>query len=502
MRRTKIVATLGPATDSEARIRELIEAGLDVVRLNFSHGTHEEHAARIARVRAMAEAVGKPVAILLDLQGPKIRTGPLKDDRPVLLQDGAPFTITTEPIEGDARRVSTTYAGLPGDVHAGDRILLSDGTIELQVAGVHGNDVVTQVVQGGALREHQGINLPGTAVNISAITEKDRQDLAFGLEQGVDFVAMSFVRRADDVRELKELIAAHGHATPVVAKIEKPQALNELDAIMEITDAVMVARGDLGVEMPPERVPLAQKDIIQAAMEHDVTVITATQMLESMINNPRPTRAEASDVANAIFDGTDAIMLSGETAVGKFPVDAVRMMHRIAVTTEQSPRFVERMEELAQIEARRWAQLATALERERLESPDDAIAPPAPLTRADSSRAISRAARAISRSLNVAAIVAFTQSGFTARLVSKDRPPVPIYGLTPDPAVARRMALYWGVTPLLCPPMDRLEELTDYMAQVLLDNHCVRPGDRVVMTGGHPLATRGPTNFIKIVNIE
>jgi pyruvate kinase len=502
MRRTKIVATLGPATDSEVRIRELIEAGLDVVRLNFSHGTHEDHAARVARVRAMAEAVGKPVGILLDLQGPKIRTGPLKGDMPVLLQDGASFTITTEPTEGDARRVSTTYTGLPGDVRAGDRILLSDGSIELQVAAIHGMDVVTQVVQGGSLREHQGINLPGTAVNISAITEKDRDDLAFGLELGVDFVAMSFVRRADDVRKLKDLIAEHGYTTPVVAKIEKPQALSELHAIMEITDAVMVARGDLGVEMPPERVPLAQKDIIQAAMEHDVAVITATQMLESMINNPRPTRAEASDVANAIFDGTDAIMLSGETAVGKFPIDAVRMMHRIATTTEQSPRFIERMEELSQVEARRWVQLAAEIERKRLASPDHIVLPPGPVTRADSSRAISRAARAISRSLNVAAIVAFTQSGFTARLVSKDRPPVPIYGLTPDPAVARRMALYWGVTPLLCPPMDRLEDLTDYMARVLVENDCAQHGDRVVMTGGHPLASRGPTNFIKIVNIE
>ncbi len=473
---------------------------MDVARLNFSHGSHAEHAERIRRVRRAAEALGKPVALLLDLQGPKIRTGPLKGGMPVLLQTGATFTITTTPIEGDARRVSTTYTGLPADVQPGDRILLSDGTIELQVTAVRDNEVVTQVVQGGSLREHQGINLPGTAVNISAITDKDRDDLRFGLEQGVDYVAMSFVRRADDVRQLKELIAALGYATPVIAKIEKPQALDQLNAIMAVTDAVMVARGDLGVEMPPERVPLAQKDIIQAAMEHDVVVITATQMLESMISNPRPTRAEASDVANAIFDGTDAVMLSGETAVGKFPVEAVRMMHRIAVTTEASPRYAERIEDLAQIELRQMMRRWAALEDPALNEVLPASVPE-PLSRADSSRAISRAARAIARSLDVAAIVAFTRSGFTARLVSKDRPPVPIYGLTPDPAVARRMALFWGVTPLICPPLDRLDDLTDYMCQVLLRHNCVQPGQRVVMTGGHPLPSRGPTNFIKIVNI-
>ncbi|HZG67165.1 MAG TPA: pyruvate kinase, partial [Herpetosiphonaceae bacterium] len=344
MRRTKIVATLGPATESEDRLRQLIEAGLDVVRLNFSHGTHAEHVARIARVRTVAAAMGKPVAILQDLQGPKIRTGELASDIPVLLQDGAPFVITTEPVLGDARRVSTTYQGLPGDAAPGERILISDGLIELRVTAVRGNDVVTQVVHGGSLREHQGINLPGSAVSAAAITDKDREDLAFGLEQGVDYVAMSFVRRADDVRALKDLITAVGKKTPVVAKIEKPQALDDLEAIMQVTDGVMVARGDLGVEMAPEQVPIVQKDLIAAASQHNVTVITATQMLESMITNPRPTRAEASDVANAIFDGTDAIMLSGETAVGQFPVEAVAMMARIATATEGSRRFQEQFE--------------------------------------------------------------------------------------------------------------------------------------------------------------
>ncbi len=476
MRRTKIVATLGPASDSDLKLRQLIDAGLDVARLNFSHGTHQEHAERIARVRAASEAAGKRVGILLDLQGPKIRTGGLKGDMPVLLQNGASFTITTEPIEGDAGRVSTTYTDLPRDVEPHDRILLSDGNIELLVTGVRDNEVVTQVVQGGSLREHQGINLPGTAVSTSAITDKDREDLEFGLSQGVDFVAMSFVRRAADVQQLKDLISASGYHTPICAKIEKPQALDELHAILDVADVVMVARGDLGVEMAPERVPLAQKQIIQAAAEQNVVVITATQMLESMIQNPRPTRAEASDVANAIFDGTDAIMLSGETAVGKFPVEAIQMMHRIAVATEGSERFGEQADILY-----------------RNANP--------PHANSDSSLAISHAARTIAKTANVTAIVAFTQSGYTARLVSKDRPPVPIFALTPEPAVARRLALYWGVTPLLCPPVERLDDLTDYMTRTLLEHHCVPPGSRVVMTGGHPLAARGATNFIKIVDI-
>jgi len=477
MRRTRIVATLGPATNSDERLRALIEAGMDVARVNFSHGTQEEHAARIARIRHQAELAGRQVAILQDLQGPKIRTGPLRDHQAVTLLEGALFTITNEPYVGDATRVSTTYAGLPGDVHVGDRVLLSDGNIELRVRDVRGGDVITEVVQGGSLREHQGINLPGALVNTSAITDKDRRDLAFGMEQGVDYVAMSFVRRAADVLQLKELIAKSGRKTPVVAKIEKPQALDDLDAILDAADCVMVARGDMGVEMYPEQVPLAQKRIIQAAAEHNVMCITATQMLESMINNPRPTRAEASDVANAIFDGTDAVMLSGETAVGKFPIDAVRMMHRIAVTTEGSDRYRQQLELFYNLTNR-------------------------PAIGGDTSTAISHAARTISTSLDITAIIAFTQSGYTARLVSKDRPPVPIFALTPDPAVARRMALYWGVRPFICPPIDRLDDLTDYMKKILLENNCCGRGDKVVMTGGHPLAARGATNFIKIVDVE
>ncbi len=474
MRRTKIVATLGPASESEDRIRQLIQAGLDVARLNFSHGTHTEHAARIERVRAVASELGKPVAILQDLQGPKIRTGELKSDIPVLLQDGAPFIITVDPCEGDARRVSTTYSALPGDVKSGDCILLSDGLIELAVTVVRGHDVVTQVVHGGSLREHQGINLPGSAVSADAITEKDQEDLRFGLEQGVDYVAMSFVRRAADVRRLKALIAEAGKQTPVVAKIEKPQALDEIDAILDATDAIMVARGDLGVEMAPEQVPIVQKNLIAAASRHNIPVITATQMLESMITNPRPTRAEASDVANAIFDGTDAVMLSGETASGQFPVEAVAMMARIAEATEASGRYREQLEAMY-----------------RLRHHDDS---------GNSSLAIAHAARTIVASADVDGIVAFTQSGYTARLVSKNRPPVTIFALTPSEIVSRRVSIYWGVTPIMCMHLDHLNELDAFVRRVL-PQFGLDKGSKVALTGGHPLAAHGPTNFLKILEL-
>ena len=472
MRRTKIVATLGPASDSESRIRQLIEAGLDVARLNFSHGTYPDHAARIARIRTAAAAVGKPVAILQDLQGPKIRTGQLVNDMPALLQDGASFTITTDVMEGDARRVSTTYSHLPQDVAPGDCILLSDGLIELQVTAVRDKEVVTQVVHGGSLRENQGINLPGSAVSAAAITAKDRADLEFGLDQGVDYVAMSFVRRADDVRELKSLIAAAGKKVPVVAKIEKPQALDDLEAILEEADVIMVARGDLGVEMAPEQVPIVQKNLIAAAARQNVTVMTATQMLESMITNARPTRAEASDVANAIFDGTDAVMLSGETAAGQFPVEAVSMMARIATATENSTRYKE------QLEVRR-----------HLGRHDDDV---------DMSLAIAHAARTVAETLPIAAVVAFTQSGRTARLVSKDRPPVPIFALTPSDETARRVALFWGVTPIICPLLEHLKDLDAFIRQAL-PQYGIPPASLVAMTGGHPLAAFGPTNFVKIL---
>ncbi|MBA3946932.1 MAG: pyruvate kinase [Herpetosiphonaceae bacterium] len=475
LRRTKIVATLGPASDSPERVAQLIVAGVDVFRLNFSHGSYDDHGERIRRIREAAQAADRNVAILQDLQGPKIRTGTLKGGMPVLLTEGAAFSIVTTPLEGDERQVSTTYTALPDDVRPGESILLSDGLIELRVTGVRPGEVQTRVVYGGSLREKQGINLPGTAVSAPAITAKDQADLQWGLAHDVDYVAMSFVRRASDVQDLKQLIATAGKRTPVVAKIEKPQALQEIDAIMEATDVIMIARGDLGVEMAPEQVPLVQKDLIAAAARHNVTVITATQMLESMIQHARPTRAEASDVANAIFDGTDAVMLSGETANGQFPVEAVEMMARIACTTEQCGRYEQQL-------VAWWSQHRVH------EHPDSLLA-------------ISQAARAIADTLPLAAVVAFTQSGRSARLVSANRPHVPIIAITPSADIARRVALYWGVQACVSPEFEHLNEVDSFIRRELPALGYAQSGDYVVLTGGHPVAEHGPTNFIKVLQI-
>jgi pyruvate kinase len=334
LRRAKIICTIGPSCSTEPALRTLLQVGMDVARLNFSHGSHQEHARHIKSLRQAANQAGRTICILQDLQGPKIRTGALKDHKPVELKTGVAVTITTRAVEGTADLISTTFSGLPQEVKPGSRILLSDGRIELQVQSASGEDVGCKVINGGTLAEHQGINLPGAALSIPALTEKDRKDLEFGLQHGVDAVALSFVRSAADVRTARGIIAAHNSDVPVFAKLEKPQALDQLEAILEAADGVMVARGDLGVEMPPEKVPVIQKYVIRRAAEWRKPVIIATQMLESMIENPRPTRAEASDVANAIFDGTDAVMLSAETASGKYPREAVCMMAKIVVEAE------------------------------------------------------------------------------------------------------------------------------------------------------------------------
>ena len=474
MRRTKIVATIGPATSTPQMIERLLLAGMDVARLNFSHGTHGDHARSIAMLREAADRLGRPLAILQDLQGPKIRTGQLMNGKPVRLEPGALFTITTdERVVGTAERVSTTYDALPRDVRAGDRILLSDGLIELRVLETSDTEVRTEVVFGGDLREYQGINLPGVQVSAPALTEKDIEDLEFGLAQGVDYVALSFVRRAADVRDIKARIAAAGKTTPVVAKIEKPEALEDFSGILEVCDGIMVARGDLGVEMPPEQVPVVQKQLIEAANDAGIPVITATQMLESMIRNPRPTRAEASDVANAIIDGTDAVMLSGETATGAFPVEAVEMMARIA--------------EVAEASGRRGDHTTSTMWKvvRRPSTPD----------------AISAAACAVVNALPTKAIAAFTLSGSTAQLVSRLRPSVPILAFTPSPEVYRRLALVWGVSPVMCDYVDRLEDLGRIMSQTLVARGLARPGDAVVITGGHPISARGRTNFVKVLEV-
>jgi pyruvate kinase len=470
-------------------IGRLLDAGMDVARLNFSHGTHEEHARQIAILREAARQRARPLAIIQDLQGPKIRTGALLNGEPVQLQAGDRFAITTNEIVGTSARVSTTYGALPHDVRPGDRILLSDGLIELRVLGATDEEVRTEVVFGGELREHQGINLPGVNVSAPALTAKDIVDLEFGLAQGVDYVAISFVRRAADIQNVKERIAGvrareqgSGNAsltfdsspsTPVIAKIEKPEALNDIAAILEMSDAIMVARGDLGVEMPAEQVPVVQKQLIEAANAAGVPVITATQMLDSMIRNPRPTRAEASDVANAIIDGTDAVMLSGETAAGLFPVESVQMMARIARVAEASGRHGDRSAEL-HISGGRADDVA---------------------------HAISTAACAIVQSLPVQAIVAFTMSGSTARLVSHLRPTVPILAFTPAESVYHRLSLVWGVTPIMSDYVEGLEALGARVSEVLLARGFAKAGDAVVVTGGHPIAARGKTNFVKVIQL-
>lgn len=473
MRRTRIVATIGPATESDSQLDALIQAGMNVARLNFSHGTHDDHATRIRAIRAAAVRNGQSVAILQDLQGPKIRTGALKDGQAVILEPGAAFFITTNELTGDAHGVSTTYTHLPHDVNVGDRILISDGLIELAVVSTTADTVTTRVVSGGELRQHQGINLPGVAVSIPALTDKDRDDLAFGLAHDVDYVALSFVRRADDMQLIRDAIAAYGKRVGVIAKIEKPEALHELDAILALCDGVMVARGDLGVEMPPEQVPIAQKRIIEAANHMGVPVITATQMLDSMIRNPRPTRAEASDVANAIIDGTDAVMLSGETATGAWPIEAVRMMHRIAIATEQSGRSSD-----------------IGAPTPEGDGPADVIAD-----------AMSEAACTIAREVGAVAIVAFTMSGLTARLVSRHRPTPAIIAVSPSTATVNRLSLVWGVNAYHARAVSRFDDLVEELRTMLLTNNILAAGSKVVLVGGHPIAVGGATNFVKVMEL-
>jgi pyruvate kinase len=453
-RRTKLVATLGPATDGLEH--ELVAAGLDVARLNFSHGTPEDHAARCAAVRAAAEALGRPVAVMQDLQGPKIRVGRLVGGGAVRLVEGQAFRITTRAVEGTAELVSCTYAGLPRDVRAGDRVLLDDGLLRLTVTGIEGDTVVTRVEEGGLLGEHKGINLPGVPISAPALTDKDRRDLAFGLRSlDVDYVALSFVRTAQEVRDARALVAALGHETPLVVKLEKPEALDDLDAILDAADAVMVARGDLGVELAPEQVPGVQVRVIREANRRGLPAITATEMLQSMTTRARPTRAEASDVAHAVWDGTDAVMLSGETAVGQHPLLALRTMDRIVRAAEAVPR------------------------------------PPGPGPVAEArpdirdAAAVTHAACVLAERVGAVAIVGVTRTGRTAHLLAQERPGVPIYAFSPDAGVCRRLALWWGVAPVhqALGPGDILsaERMTDHLRRTGAGGE----GDRVVVVGVH-----------------
>jgi pyruvate kinase len=463
-RHSKIVCTIGPASREPAVLKRLLAAGMDVARLNFSHGTHSEHLARIQSLRATAQKVGKTIAILADLQGPKIRTGPLASGLPVLLRSGQKFTITTARILGDSTRVNTTFLPLPREVHRGDRILLSDGLIELRVERVRGQEVSCQVVNGGALGEHKGINLPGVNLRVPALTAKDKEDLKFALGQGADYIAVSFVRRPEDVQFAKRLIRRMRKETPVIAKLEKPEAIENLEEILRVSDGVMVARGDLGVEMSPERVPVVQKAIIARAREFRRPVITATQMLESMTENPRPTRAEASDVANAIFDGSDAVMLSAETASGKYPVEAVSMMARIIAEAEAS---------------------VTEFPR------------PATQEKLKVAETVAELVCHASRELHMKWIVVFTHSGFTARLVSRYRPMVPIAAFSPEAETRRRLALLWGVEPLAIPDLRKVDQLAEISEKRLVEERLARTGDVIAIVAGTPMGVRGTTNFMK-----
>lgn len=478
MRRTKIVCTIGSATSSEEQLEALMKAGMNVARLNFSHGTHEEHAQVIERLRAIAERLHCPLAILQDLQGPKIRVGTLQGGQPIKLVEGTQVTITTRPDAGNAQTIPTTYEQLPADVKPGDRILLDDGLMELRVLDADATDVHCEVVYGGLLKEHKGINLPGVVVSAPALTEKDRDDLHFGILHGIDYVALSFVRRAEDVREAKKLVRHYQSELvnkrktrlkdiPLIVKLEKPEAVAHLEEILDVADGVMVARGDLGVEMSLEQVPLIQKRVIARCNQLGLPVITATQMLESMITNPRPTRAEAADVSNAILDGTDAVMLSAETATGNYPVEAVQMMVRIALATEAGDRTAQ------QPQCQRLTQ----------------------------AHAVSHAARALTEEASVKAIVVFTRSGMSAHLISKDRPRTPILAYTPSHEVYRQLALWWGVWPHHISMQGTTEELIGVVDQRLQDDYLFQKGEHVVIMGGLPVASQARTNFVKLHHV-
>ncbi len=466
IQRTRIVCTLGPASDSDEIVRAMIHAGMDVARLNFSHGDHPTHAARVERVRRIARAEQAVVAIIADLQGPKIRVGEIANGS-VQLAPGASFTLTNHPIIGDAKRASIDFADLAQAVQPGNRILIDDGLIELRVVSTNTTDVVTRVISGGELKPHKGVNLPGVPLKISALTAKDRADLAFAVELDVDYIALSFVRHAEDVLELKRFLQGHGATIPVIAKIEKPEAMEHIDAILAASDGVMVARGDLGVETPAEQVPIYQKTIIRKANAAGKPVITATQMLESMIQNPRPTRAEASDVANAILDGTDAVMLSGETAVGKYPVEAVLMMAHIGDAIEASLEF--------------QACVFTP-SREAMSVTDS----------------IGNATCEIAQQLNAKVIITSTSSGFTARMISRHRPLTPIFAVTSSEQTQRQLALIWGVESTRVPPATTMDEMIEASLNAALRQGSVQPGDLCVITAGVPVGTAGRTNMIQV----
>jgi len=470
MRRTKILATLGPASSTKEVISSLIHAGADAIRLNFSHGNHDEHRRLIGLIREISREFDRHVPIVGDIQGPKIRIGEVYGT--VNLKDDTDFEIVTEQVVGSESRVSTPFVELTREVRAGERILLNDGLVELRVDEIHEGGVRTRVVRGGPISSKKGMNFPDTELTIPAVTEKDEKDVAFAVENGIDYIAASFVQRAEDILKLRQLIECHGGKNiGIIAKLEKKQAVENIDAILQVSDGVMVARGDLGVELPPERVPTVQKRILQRASLAGRFAITATQMLESMTTNSRPTRAEASDVANAIFDGTDTVMLSAETASGAYPIEAVLMMDRIAREAEQNPEF--------------WA----VKRREPLDSEDGGGV----------TDALAGATDYAARNTNARHIVVFTQSGFTARLISKFRPLPTVLALTSTEEVARRINILWGTTPfVLSNPGEYHEQIVTQVERFLLEKGLVTSGDRIVILMGSPLYERARTNVLRV----
>lgn len=471
MRRAKIVCTLGPATDSYDQIKALVEAGMDVARFNLSHGTHAEHEARYQRVRQAADETGRSVGILADLQGPKIRLGTFTEG-PVLLERDDTFTITVEEgVQGDRHQCGTTYAGLAEDVRTGERVLVDDGRVCLEVTGVDGPRVRTRVVEGGVISDHKGLNLPGVAVSVPALSKKDQDDLRWALRTGFDVVALSFVRSGRDAAEVHRIMAEEGRRLPVIAKVEKPQAVENIEDVVAAFDGLMVARGDLGVEMPLEQVPIVQKRAVKLAKRNAKPVIVATQMLESMIDSARPTRAEASDVANAVLDGADAVMLSAETSVGRYAVEAVCTMAKIVAAAEEE-------------------MLAKGLP---------------PLTERNKPRtqggAVARAAAEMGDFLGARFLVAFTQSGDTARRLSRYRSPIPVLAFTPDPATRSQLSLTWGVETFLGPHVDSTDAMVDQVDELLLRYARCKKGDTVVITAGSPPGEPGTTNLVRVHHI-
>lgn len=478
MKKTKIICTMGPNTDDKNIMRELAKNGMDVARFNFSHGDHEEHLGRLEVLREVRKELDIPVAALLDTKGPEIRTGLLKDGKKVALKEGQTFTLTTRDVVGDDTITHINYSGLNEDVTAGNKILIDDGLIELDVVEVNGTDIVCKVVNGGELGEKKGVNVPNVKIKLPALTEKDKEDILFGIRQGFDFIAASFVRTADCIREIKEILEEHGSNMRVIAKIENAEGIENLDAIIEASDGIMVARGDMGVEIPAEKVPYIQKTIIRKCNEACKVVITATQMLDSMIRNPRPTRAEVTDVANAVYDGTDAVMLSGETAMGKYPIEALKMMATIVEDTESHLDY----------NSYREGKVAAVMHHVI-------------------SNAVCHASVSTAHDLKAKVIAAPSISGYTAKMLSKWRPGCHIIGMSPSASSVRQMMIYWGVKPIWSRRADSTDELVESSIEELKERGLVETGDVVVVTAGMvTYASRNQpatqTNSMRVVSIE